>query len=161
LDWHHKHEPFSLARKTGKDYFNTGRVEKHGLLKRALGYQFTEETRELMPVYKDGEITGYEMMLTKTVTKDVAPDPTSIFFYLQNRAKQDYQPVGKIVNINKETHIKGEVTHQHKQEEIKDNLSELSVDELRIFENVVSKAIRDRPVGSEEAFSREESSRVH
>ncbi|EGT4908126.1 transposase [Clostridioides difficile] len=58
------------------------------LIKRALGYSYTEETRELKEG-KDGE--GAKLLLTKTVTKQVAPDITAQMFWLKNRKKEEWQ----------------------------------------------------------------------
>lgn len=48
------------------------------MLKRALGYEYTETTREYIPELD-------EMKTTKKVTKQVAPDTTAQIFWLKNR----------------------------------------------------------------------------
>ena len=46
------------------------------MLKRALGYSYTETTRELV---------GTKMVITKEVVKEVQPDTTAQIFWLKNR----------------------------------------------------------------------------
>lgn len=64
------------ALKKGKDVVNV-EVE-NALLKRAMGYEYTETTRE-------GGV------VTKVVTKHVAPDTTAQIFWLKNKMPQDYR----------------------------------------------------------------------
>lgn len=52
------------------------------MLKRALGYSFTEITRE----QRDGELT-----ITKTVVKEIQPDVTAQIFWLKNRAADKWR----------------------------------------------------------------------
>jgi len=66
--------------KQGKDYIDC-QVEE-ALLKRALGYEYTEVTREL---------TGREMVVTKEVVKQVVPDTTAQIFWLKNRRPDDWR----------------------------------------------------------------------
>lgn len=79
------------ALKKGKEVVDI-QVE-NALLKRALGYTYTEVTREQVPA------TG-EMIITKKVTKEVQPDVTAQIFWLKNRRpdrwrdKQDIQVTG-------------------------------------------------------------------
>ena len=62
---------------------------ENALLKRAKGYTYDEVTREER-LTKDGGI----VTLTKTVRRDVPPDPTSMMFWLANRqkARWSYKP---------------------------------------------------------------------
>ena len=55
---------------------------ENALLKRALGYSFTEITRE----QRDGELT-----ITKTVVKEIQPDVTAQIFWLKNRAADKWR----------------------------------------------------------------------
>jgi PBSX family phage terminase large subunit len=55
---------------------------ENALLKRALGYSFTEITRE----QRDGELT-----ITKTVVKEIQPDVTAQIFWLKNRATDKWR----------------------------------------------------------------------
>ncbi|MEG0416409.1 MAG: helix-turn-helix domain-containing protein [Erysipelothrix sp.] len=71
------------------------------LFKRAIGYLYEEETRELMlnPLTMEREL-----VITKTVTKQVVPDVTAQIFWLKNRRpdrwrdKQDINLNGQINN---------------------------------------------------------------
>lgn len=62
---------------------------ENALLKRAKGYTYDEVTREER-LTRDGEI----VVLTKTVRRDIPPDPTSMMFWLANRQKSrwSYKP---------------------------------------------------------------------
>lgn len=58
------------------------------MLKRALGYEYDEVTRE--PVTdKDTGIT--EMRVTKRVTKQIVPDVTAQIFWLKNRKPNEFR----------------------------------------------------------------------
>ena len=69
-EWKKKELEFSEALKKGKEVIDF-EVE-NALLKRALGYEYEEET------YENG-------ILTKKVKKQVAPDTTAQIFWLKNR----------------------------------------------------------------------------
>ena len=62
---------------------------ENALLKRATGYTYDEVTREER-LTREGEI----VVLTKTVRRDIPPDPTSMMFWLANRQKSrwSYRP---------------------------------------------------------------------
>lgn len=63
------------------------RVED-ALYKRALGYKADETIKER----KFNEDTGeYETIITKIVTKEVAPDPTSMIWWLKNRKPEQWR----------------------------------------------------------------------
>ncbi|AJA50073.1 hypothetical protein CPAST_c40440 [Clostridium pasteurianum DSM 525 = ATCC 6013] len=92
-----EHSEVSEALKKGKEIIDF-EVE-NALLKRALGYKYTEVTKELM-LKKDArgrpleDIHGfpvYEMVVTKTVKKEVAPDTTAQIFWLKNRKQQQWR----------------------------------------------------------------------
>lgn len=101
---------FANSLKKGKEVIDF-EVE-NALLKRALGYKYTEVTKERM-IRKDErgqplvDIHGfpvYEMVVTKTVKKEVAPDTTAQIFWLKNRKptewrdKRDVEHSGSINN---------------------------------------------------------------
>ena len=69
-EWKKKEKDFSETLKKGKEVVDF-EVE-NALLKRALGYEYEEET------YENG-------VLTKKVKKQVAPDTTAQIFWLKNR----------------------------------------------------------------------------
>lgn len=61
---------------------------ENALLKRALGYSYTEKTSER----KLNEATGeYEMITTKEVIKEVTPDTTAQIFWLKNRKPDEWR----------------------------------------------------------------------
>ncbi|AZV56067.1 transposase [Clostridium sp. AWRP] len=103
-----QHIEFFEALKKGKEVVDF-EVE-NALLKRALGYEYEEVTKERM-VRKDEkgkvltDIHGfptYEMVVTKTVKKVATPDTTAQIFWLKNRKpkewkdKQDIEHSGSI-----------------------------------------------------------------
>lgn len=96
-EWKKKYSDISDTLKRGKDIVDL-QVE-NALLKRALGYRYTETTRELTTNLKTGK---EEMRVTKTVQKEVVPDTTAQIFWLKNRKpdkwrdKQDVQISGEL-----------------------------------------------------------------
>ena len=92
-EWKKKSKEFSESLKKGKEVVDF-EVE-NALLKRALGYEYEEET------YENG-------ILTKKVKKQVAPDTTAQIFWLKNRKKEQWREKVEVVktdedlqNINK------------------------------------------------------------
>ena len=79
-DWKKKHPNISNALKKGKEVVDI-QVE-NALLKRALGYEYTEEKVEISE--KDGR------KVTQTV-KHVAPDTTAQIFWLKNRRPEKWR----------------------------------------------------------------------
>ncbi len=103
--WMESHEEFLQAIKKGKDAWNTNGVEK-SLLKRAMGFEYEEVTRE--PLYN--AVTGdpildedgnHRIVVTKIVRKHMAPETAAICFWLKNRDpgrwrdKQEIEHSGK------------------------------------------------------------------
>lgn len=93
--WKNKYSDISDALKRGKEVVDI-QVE-NALLKRALGYEYTEVTREVCENAETGEM---ELRVTKKVTKEVVPDTTAQIFWLKNRRpdkwrdKQDIEHSG-------------------------------------------------------------------
>lgn len=87
-NWKNKYVEILESLKRGKEVVD--RQVENALLKRALGYEYTETTREYIP-----ELA--EMHVTKEVTKQVVPDTTAQIFWLKNRKsdkwrdKQEYE----------------------------------------------------------------------
>lgn len=75
-EWKKKSKEFSESLKKGKEVVDF-EVE-NALLKRALGYEYEEET------YENG-------ILTKKVKKQVAPDTTAQIFWLKNRQTKKWR----------------------------------------------------------------------
>lgn len=78
--WKKKFSSLSESLKKGKEVID--RQVENALLKRALGYQYDEVTRELSENPSTGEM---ELTVTKIVTKEVQPDTTAQIFWLKNR----------------------------------------------------------------------------
>lgn len=100
------------ALKKGKEVIDF-EVE-NALLKKALGYKYTEVTKERIvktdargrPLEDIHGFPCYEMVVTKTVKKEVAPDTTAQIFWLKNRKpkqwrdKQDIEHSGNVTVNN-------------------------------------------------------------
>ena len=85
-EWKKKYSVISDTLKINKEIVDT-QVE-NALLKRALGYSFTETTKER----KMNDATGkYEMVTTKEVVKEVTPDTTAQIFWLKNRKPEEWR----------------------------------------------------------------------
>ena len=87
-----EHIDFLSALKRGKEEVDI--LVENALFKRTQGFRYDEVTTERMPIYDKvypDKITGYEMVETKRVTKEVLPDPTSMIFWLKNRKKAEWR----------------------------------------------------------------------
>ena len=78
--WKNNHKDICDALKKGKEVVDI-EVE-NALLRRALGYRYVETTKEL--------ING-NLVVTKEVTKEVAPDTTAQAIWLNNRRPDKYR----------------------------------------------------------------------
>lgn len=105
-DWKKKYSDISDALKRGKEVID--RQVENALLKRALGYEYVETTKEL---------TDLGLTVTKQVTKQVAPDTTAQIFWLKNRKPHEWRD-------KKETEVTGNLN-------VNNPFSDLSVEELR------------------------------
>lgn len=98
-EWKKSYADISDALKKGKEIIDI-QVE-NALLKRALGYSYTEITKERT---LDPKTLKFELAVTKEVTKEVLPDTTAQIFWLKNRKpeiwkdKQNLEVSGKINN---------------------------------------------------------------
>ena len=110
-DWKKKHPNISDTLKRGKEVID--RHVENALLKRALGYEYIETTKEL---------TDLGLTVTKQVTKQVAPDTTAQIFWLKNRKPQEWRD-------KKETEVTGNLS-------VNNPFSDLSVEELRKLANL-------------------------
>lgn len=84
--WKAKHSEISEALKKGKEVVDI-QVE-NALLKRALGYKYTETTKEAKWNPKTEQ---FELIVTKTVEKEVMADTTAQIFWLKNRRPRDWR----------------------------------------------------------------------
>ena len=78
--WKDRYSDILDTLKRGKDVVD--REVENALLKRALGYEYTETIREAV---KDPDSGTIEMRVTKEVTKQIIPDTTAQIFWLKNR----------------------------------------------------------------------------
>lgn len=85
-EWKKKYPEISESLKVGKEVVDIG-VE-NSLLKRAMGYEYKETTQESILDTKTGERT---LLVTKVVTKQVAPDTTAQIFWLKNRQPKKWR----------------------------------------------------------------------
>lgn len=102
-EWKRRFPVISDTLKKGKEVVDI-QVE-NALLKRALGYTFTEVTKERVIDYdpQTGEVVGSHMEITKEVTKEVQPDVTAQIFWLKNRKPdvwRDRKDLGVSAQIN-------------------------------------------------------------
>lgn len=107
--WKKKYEVIANVLKKGKEVVD--RQVENALLKRALGYDYEEETKMVSESGKKS---------IKVVKKHIPPDVTAIIFWLKNRKREQWRDVNKIeidkpVQVEQNTNI---------------DLSNLSKDEL-------------------------------
>lgn len=85
-DWKNKFGNLSNALKRGKEVVDI--MVENALLKRALGYKYDEVTRES----KWNEVEEeWQLVETKRVRKEVAPDVTAQIFWLKNRKPTEWR----------------------------------------------------------------------
>ena len=100
-EWKKRYPEISESLKKGKEVVDI-QVE-NALLRRALGYEYTEVTQEVCENAETGEM---ELHVTKKVTKEVIPDTTAQIFWLKNRRpdkwrdKQDMELSGEVKTNN-------------------------------------------------------------
>lgn len=89
--WCKRFSDISDTLKRGKEVVD--REVENALLKRALGYKFTEVTKERVIKYDPttGEATGSHLVVTKEVEKEVQPDTTAQIFWLKNRKPEQWR----------------------------------------------------------------------
>lgn len=97
-EYQNKYSEFKEALKKGKEVIDY-EVE-NALLKKALGYNYEEETYESRFNRDTGE---YEEVLTKRTTKEVAPDTTAQIFWLKNRKPELWADKHQIENTKEPT----------------------------------------------------------
>lgn len=92
-NWKKDHLEILEALKKGKEVVD--RMVENALLKRALGYSYTETTKEYV-------IETGKMIITKEVTKEVIPDTTAQIFWLKNRKPNEWRNNPESVTNNNE-----------------------------------------------------------
>ena len=91
-NYYKRYEDFAAAVDKGKE--ETDIHVENALVKRALGYNYKEVTRErkLVKNPETGE-EEYKLVVTKSVTKHVIPDVTAQQYYLEHRAPKRWERV--------------------------------------------------------------------
>lgn len=105
-EWKKRFPDIKDTIKRGKEVVD--RQVENALFKSAVGYEYTEITKEL---------TDSGMKVTKRVTKQMAPNPTSAIFWLKNRKPDEWRD-------KKETQVSGEMS-------VNNPFADLSEEELR------------------------------
>ena len=80
IQWKKRYSDISDTLKKGKEVVD--RQVENALFKRALGYKYTEVTKERI----DGSL-----VVTKEVEKEVVPDTTAQIFWLKNRKPNEWR----------------------------------------------------------------------
>lgn len=119
-DWSKRFPVISDTLKRGKEVVD--RKVENALYKNAIGYRYDEITKELSD--------SGELVVTKVVTKEVKPDTTAQIFWLKNRKPEMWRDRQQVEHS-------GETTHHIKND---NDLSKLSVEELKELESILSKA---------------------
>ncbi len=99
-EWVKNHPKFSAAIKKYKETADDN-VER-SLYQRAMGWEYTEETHER---WFNKETGKYEMVLTKTVKRQVLPETLATIFWLKNRRPDDWRDRQEISFDNIETSV--------------------------------------------------------
>ena len=111
-EWKKQYPEISEALKKGKEVVDL-EVE-NALLKRALGYRYTEITREPERDPVTGEI---RLTIKKQVEKEVAPDTTAQIFWLKNRRPdlwRDRKDVKMDAEVKRDNPFEGLTTEELK-----------------------------------------------
>ena len=120
-EWKIRHGEISEALKKGKEVVDL-EVE-NALLKRALGYRYTEITREPecdpvsgLPI-RDPQTGEIRLTVTKKIEKEVAPDTTAQIFWLKNRRPdlwRDRKDVKMDAEVKRDNPFEGLTTEELK-----------------------------------------------
>ena len=97
--WKDSYPEISESLKKGKEVVD--REVESALYRNAIGYDYTETTRER----RFNPVSGqYEMVVTKESTKHVKPDTTAQIFWLKNRKPELWRDKQDV-----DTHVDGEL----------------------------------------------------
>jgi hypothetical protein len=126
-DYKEKYPQILQSLKRGKDIVDI-QVE-NALLKRALGYNFTEITKERIVDYdeKTGQKLGSHLEVTKEIVKEVQPDTTAQIFWLKNR-KPDVWRDKKDISVDGSLTTTSNLSDEELNERIKKLKSKLGID---------------------------------
>lgn len=90
-DWKKKYPQFAEAVKRGKEVVDI--MVENALLKSAMGYKYDEVVKERVFDYETETSAVVEV---KRTTKEVAPNPTSLIFWLKNRKPEAWRDTKNI-----------------------------------------------------------------
>ena len=90
-DWKKKYPQFAEAVKRGKEVVDI--MVENALLKSAMGYKYDEVVKERVFDYETETSVVVEV---KRTTKEVAPNPTSLIFWLKNRKPEAWRDTKNI-----------------------------------------------------------------
>lgn len=110
--WKSKYQEIRDTLKRGKEVID--RQVENALLKRALGYQYDEVTKEIV---EDG---SGRLMVTKVVTKEVQPDVTAQIFWLKNRKPSEWRDKQQMEHSGEITNTIQQLTPEERQKRIEE-----------------------------------------
>lgn len=110
--WKSKYQEIRDTLKRGKEVID--RQVENALLKRALGYQYDEITKEMV---EDG---SGRLMVTKVVTKEVQPDVTAQIFWLKNRKPSEWRDKQQMEHSGEITNTIQQLTPEERQKRIEE-----------------------------------------
>ncbi len=122
-EWKKKFSDISDTLKRGKEVVDAEVESK--LLKRALGYEYTETYRERVLNKETGE---YEFVLVKEITKEVVPDTTAQVFWLKNRRPEEWRDKRE-VQVDGKLDTSSQLSDEELAEKISKLKSKLGIDE--------------------------------
>lgn len=91
IRWKRHFEEFRQSISNGKNDYNLN--PKKSLYRRAMGYKYTEVTKQNIEVERkneDGELEKVPAVLTKTVTKHMPPDVNACLSILKNNKNNEW-----------------------------------------------------------------------
>ena len=133
--WMWQKKEFKVAVRRGRDEFDSENVES-ALKKRALGFEYEEKhvsKTRLSGKTQEGVDVLVPAVTTTTITKYVAPDPRSIFYWLQNRQPERWKHT---------MHLKvdaGQVNDEPEEAEM--DIEDMDVAELKMLRDMATKAV--------------------
>lgn len=140
--WMQEHPDLLEAKKAGREDFDNGRVEQ-GLLKRALGYWYTETKTEQIELRQGRGANLVRVPADKIITmrKHMAPNVTAMIFWLCNRNPDRWKNIQTIV---------GKMDHSHSHEFDISKLSKIGKKKLEQLADMLEEAIGDEATSSPE-----------
>jgi transposase-like protein len=135
-NWQRKHPKFKKAIRRGR-YEHDSRKVVTSLLKKALGYDYVEVSKEDITIKQGKGDNQIELPATKvrTTTKHVCPSDTAIIFWLTNRQPQEWQHIQKMLMKGQVNHdVEGQVEHKHEYD-----LKSIPKEELESIRDILAK----------------------